>query len=386
MATAEENGRRRLFVIAGEASGDALGADLIRALRRQDENGFEIAGIGGDRMIAEGIDTPFHVTEVSVMGIFAIAAALPRLVKRVHEVVDHAIAFKPDAVVIIDSPEFTHPIAHRIRKRLPDVPIVDYVSPSVWAWRSYRARKMVGTIDKVLGLLPFEPAAYEALSGPPCVYVGHPLIERLDEFTPDPDRGTRSPKTALILPGSRSSEINRLLPIFKEAVHAFDQWTDEPIEWVLPAVPQHAERIKTELSSWTVPVTTIIGRDEHRAAFRKAHLAIAASGTVTLELALARVPMVVCYRIDIVIAAFRSLLRAHSVVLPNLIAGGNTIPELIHKDCTVENILDWMKRLWTDTPDRKAQMAVFQTVEDELRKAGPSPSSAAADEVIKSLQ
>ena len=172
----------KIFVVAGEHSGDALGAKLIAALKAAHAGPIQFSGVGGEEMAHEGFVSLFPIEDVAVMGPMSILPRLPRIVRRVYQTVDAALAAAPDAVVIIDSPEFTHPIAKRIRKRAPHIPIIDYVSPSVWAWRPGRAKRMRRYIDHVLALLPFEPDAHARLGGPPCTYVGHPLIEKLDEI------------------------------------------------------------------------------------------------------------------------------------------------------------------------------------------------------------
>lgn len=376
---------KRIYIIAGEDSGDALGAALIEALRQHAPEPLDLAGLGGWHMHEQGIVSPFPLDEVAVMGVVAIAQQLPSLIRRAYRVIDDAIAFQPDLVVIIDSPEFTHPIARRLRKRLPGVPILDYVSPSVWAWRSWRARRMRSYIDEVLGLLPFEPQAYRDLRGPPCTYVGHPLIEALDRL-----RGSASsnvgtePKTVLVLPGSRRSEVTRLMPIFRGAVERLAA-ADPALRFVIGAADDLTALVSALAAEWDIATEIVTGRDAREAAMREARAAIAASGTVTLELALARVPMVVCYRLDWIAARFRFLVRIHSVVLPNLIDGGNDIPELIHSDCTVEKIIETAQPLIAGGAERDRQLAAFDRVAEAMKPEGPPPSARAAARVLHHL-
>ncbi|MCB1492300.1 MAG: lipid-A-disaccharide synthase [Rhodobiaceae bacterium] len=372
----------RICLIAGEDSGDILGGALMATLKARLDPPPVFAGLGGSHMRAEGIEPPFPLDDVAVMGAIAILKHLPVIWRRAHQVIDHAVAFRPDVIVIIDSPEFTHPIARRLRKRLPGVPILDYVSPSVWAWRSYRARKMRSYIDEVLALLPFEPEAYRELDGPACTYVGHPLSEEVARLKSDgaPDRNR-----VLILPGSRRSEVERLMPIFSECVARLAA-ARPGLHFVLPAADAQVARVRALAAEWPVRPEIVEGRENREAAMRGAMAAIAASGTVTLELALARVPMVVCYKIDWLIATFRSLLRAHSVVLANLVAGGNDIPELIHKDCTVERILAEALPLLDETALRQRQMTAFDRVEAAMKFDGPSPSERAAGRVMAWLE
>ena len=250
-------------------------------------------------MAKEGLASQFPLSEVAVMGPLAILKALPRIIRRVSATVDAAIAAEPDAVVIIDSPEFTHPIAKRIRRRRPDIPIIDYVSPSVWAWRPGRAKRMKPYIDHVLGLLPFEPAAHQRLGGPPCSYVGHPLIERLDwmqglDLHPLADRLKLDPKrpVLVVLPGSRASEVTRLMQPFGETIDLIAKRGPAP-QIIIPVVPSVRGLVELGLEKWKQPVHLVEGEEDKFRTFRMARAALAASGTVTLELALAGCPMVV---------------------------------------------------------------------------------------------
>nr|MCH9765135.1 lipid-A-disaccharide synthase [Alphaproteobacteria bacterium] len=215
----------KLFVIAGEHSGDALGGRMMAEINTMTHGKVRYLGVGGEHMLQAGLVSQFPLDEVAVMGPLSILPRLPRIVRRVYATVNAALAAEPDAVVIIDSPEFTHPIAKRIRRRQPNIPIIDYVSPSVWAWRSGRAKRMRRYVDHVLALLPFEPEVHQRLGGPECTYVGHPLIERkewLDALDPAPLelslRLDRNAPVLVVLPGSRKSEINRLLYAFRDAV------------------------------------------------------------------------------------------------------------------------------------------------------------------------
>ena len=211
----------RFFIVAGEPSGDALGAKLIAALKGKVGSAAAFAGVGGEEMAREGLVSIFPLVDVTVMGPMSILPRLPRIIRRVHQTVAAALRFMPDAVIIIDSPEFTHPIAKRIRAAAPEIPIIDYVSPSVWAWRPGRAKRMRPYIDEVLALLPFEPQAHVTLGGPHCTYVGHPLIERLDEIRNADAAGLArrlgldpAKPVLLVLPGSRGSEVDRLIGVF----------------------------------------------------------------------------------------------------------------------------------------------------------------------------
>lgn len=374
----------KIFLIAGEHSGDALGAKLIDALRAK-RQAITFAGVGGHDMEAHGFKSLFPVEDVAVMGAVNILKALPRLRRRVLQTVEAGLAFQPDIVVIVDSPEFTHPIAKRMRRRAPQIPIVDYVSPSVWAWRSGRAKKMRAYVDEVLGLLPFEPDAHQRLGGPSCTYVGHPLIEKLDDIRGADADGLRSRlgiqigrQVLLVLPGSRRSEMERLIDVFgatiarlKDQGRAFDV--------VLPAVPHLRSEILQRTRSWTVPVHLVEGSDKF-AAMRMARAALAASGTVTLELALAGLPMVVAYKVDVLTAVIvRRLVTADTAVLPNLILGEKAFPEFIQEVCTPEILAPAIAELLDNSAARAAQLIALAAVPAKLALgSGTSPSDAAA--------
>lgn len=378
----------KIFLVAGEHSGDALGAKLIAALRQRCDGAIAFAGVGGEDMAQQEFTSLFPVEDVAVMGPMSILPRLPRILRRVYQTVDAALAFAPDAVVIIDSPEFTHPIAKRIRKRAPHIPIIDYVSPSVWAWRPGRAKRMRRYVDHVLALLPFEPDAHARLGGPPCTYVGHPLIEKLGDIEGADGAGLAARlglapgrPVLLVLPGSRTSEVGRLTDVFGEAVGRVSP--EVPVEVVIPAVRHVRDLIVAKTSTWT-PRPHIIdaGTADKYAAMRLARAALAASGTVTLELALAQTPSVVAYKVDKLIANLRFLLKVPSVVLANLVLGKNVYPEYLQEACTAEVLADALLPLLSDTPERQAQLAALAETPEKLRLASSSPSMAAADTVL----
>ncbi|HWJ20373.1 MAG TPA: lipid-A-disaccharide synthase [Geobacterales bacterium] len=384
---------KRIFIVAGEHSGDVLGGKLIEALKETaGANAFTFAGVGGEHMEAAGLPSIFPLSDVAVMGPAAILARLPKLVRRVYRTVDAALAFNPDAVVIIDSPEFTHPIAKRIRQRRPATPIIDYVSPSVWAWRPGRARKMRPYVDHLLALLPFEPAAHAQLGGPACSYVGHPLIERtpwIDGLDTEALRSRLSLRSDLpvlvVLPGSRPSEVSRLMAPFGETVAALHQGSG-PFEIIIPAVPSVRALIEQALPAWPQQPHLVEGEIDKFTAFKLAHAALAASGTVTLELGVTGTPMVVAYRVDPVAARLRFLLKVHSVVLANLVLGANAFPEYIQEDCTPTKLSSALAPLLIDTPERGAQLAALATIRQKMFLLEGTPSGKAADIVLSILQ
>ena len=390
-AGAGEAGPADIYIVTGEHSGDALGAKLMSALGARATRPLRFAGLGGEAMAREGLNSLYPLDEVTVMGPVAILKAYPRLRRRALEVVADAVARKPDLVVIIDAPEFTHPIAKRIRRAHPDVPIVDYVSPSVWAWRPGRARKMKPYVDHLMALLPFEPAAHERLGGPPCSYVGHPLVERMawiDALDPAPlalRLGLDPNKPVLVvLPGSRSSEVQRLMEPFGQTVAALAA-QGRQFEVLIPAVPRQREAIAAASQEWPIPPHLIDGEDDKWRAFKLARAALAASGTVTLELAVAGTPAVVAYRVDRLAAQLRFLVNVPSIVLANLVLEDKVYPEVIQEACVAESLAPALADLLDEGPVRDRQLCGLARIGDRLSTGDQSPSERAADIVLEVL-
>jgi lipid-A-disaccharide synthase len=371
-----------IFLIAGEESGDRLGALLIAAIRHRAQGQVHFSSIGGAHMAAEGVPSLFPLGDLAIIGFAAIPASLPKILRRIREAADAVISAKPDALVIIDSPEFTHRVAKRVRAKLPEISIIDYVCPSVWAWRPGRARAMRSYVDHVLALLPFEPKVMAELAGPPCTYVGHPLIERLDELRPkDLEKRLRfaDPPLLLVLPGSREGEIRRMAAVFGAAVaRVVEQFG--PIEVVVPAVPRLAEMVRAAVSLWPVAARVVTDADEKAEAFRSARAALSKSGTSTLELALAGVPMVTAYKVPLIEEfAGRLLLNGPSVILANLVLRENVVPEFLQRNCTAARLADALLPLLQDTPERRQQTEAFARLDAimEVGKGNPSDRGAA---------
>jgi lipid-A-disaccharide synthase len=379
----------RLFLVAGEPSGDALGAKLMAAINQRRRGRVRYVGVGGAQMAEQGLISQFPLEDVAVMGPGAILARLPKLLARVYGTAAAAVSAEPDALVIIDSPEFTHPIAKRLRRRRPAIPIIDYVSPSVWAWRPGRARRMRGYVDHVLALLPFEPDAHVRLSGPPCTYVGHPLIERMG-WIAALDTGPLAQRLALpadthlvvVLPGSRTSEVARLMQPFGEALARLLAEGCK-FEVVIPVVEAQRGPIERRLPAWPKKPLLVTGEEDKFRAFKLARAALAASGTVTLELALTGTPMVVAYKVGAPTAAIvRGLITAPSVVLANLILEERAVPELLQETCTPDNIANALAPLLEEGSARSRQLSALARVPPRLRLAQGTPSEAAADVVL----
>ncbi|WFU52715.1 lipid-A-disaccharide synthase [Bradyrhizobium pachyrhizi] len=378
---------RKIFLIATEESGDRLGAALMQVLRQRLGDAVQFSGVGGRAMTAQGIAPLFPIEELSIMGFAAVVKQLPKILRLIRRTADAVLADAPDMLVIIDSPDFTHRVARRVRARNPNIPIVDYVSPSVWAWRPGRARAMRGYVDHVLALLPFEPEEYRKLQGPPCSYVGHPLTEQLASLRPNEDEQKRrdaQPPVLLVLPGSRRSEIRHHLALFGTALGQLNKQT--PFELVLPTMPHLEAMVREGVASWPVAPRLAIGETEKRAAFRVARAALAKSGTVTLELALSGIPMVTAYRVGAAEAfILRRAIRVSSVILANLVIGSDIIPEFLQEDCTPDKLAAALGDVLADSPDRLRQLVGFATMDGKMSTGDQPPSVRAADIVLAEM-
>jgi len=377
----------RLAIVAGEASGDALALRFLETLRRRlAPREVIVTGVGGEALIAAGLTPLFPQADIAVMGFGPVVARLPLLLRRMEDAARGITRFAPDLLLTIDAPDFGLRVAKKVRARAPDIAIVHWVCPSVWAWRSGRARRMKPHVDRILALLPFEPAALERLHGPPTIYVGHPLIERLDELRPDAAEAARRADAAspvvLVLPGSRRSEIRHLMPVFGEAVARVAAMRPGA-RFVLPAVSHLQDEIAQAASGWSHRPEIVTGEAAKLGAFRSARAALAASGTVTLELALAQVPTVAAYRgAGWEAAIARRLIKLPSVILPNLILGRSIVPEFIQEDATAQTLADRLEAALAEGEDRQRQLAGFAEVETIMRSAGESPAANAVEAAL----
>jgi len=376
-----------IFLVGGEESGDRLGAALIAAIRQRTQGNAHFSCVGGAHMAAEGVPSLFPLGDLAVIGFGGILVRLPKILRRIRETANAVISAKPDAVVIIDSPEFTHRVARAVRASAPEIPIVDYVCPSVWAWRPGRARAMRAYVDHVLALLPFEPKVLGELGGPSCTYVGHPLIERLNDLRPnelEKRLRTAGPPLLLVMPGSRSGEVRRMAPVFGAAVaRVAEQFGD--IEAVVPAVPR-LDTVRAAVASWRVPTRVVTDASEKNEAFRTARAALTKSGTSTLELALAGVPMVAAYKVGLIEElAARLLINVPSVILANLTLGENIVPEFLQRECTDERLANAVLPLLADTAERRWQIDAFARLDEIMEIGTAQPSDRAASVVLDSV-
>jgi len=380
---------RKIFLIATEPSGDHLGAALMKGLRRRLGDDIAFAGIGGREMEGQGLASLFPIGDLAIVGLAAIVRQLPMLLRHIREAAAAVIEARPDILVIIDSPDFTHRVARRVRKADPSIPIVDYVSPTIWAWRPGRARAMTHYVDHVLAVLPFEPEEHRKLGGPACTYIGHPLIERLETLRPNAQEAQRRdtpPPVLVLLPGSRRGEIRHHMPVFGETLAALRE-QGMAIEPVLPTLPHLLDAVNEAVAQWPVRPRIVTGEAEKQAAFRSARAALAKSGTVTLELALAGVPMVTLYRGGAVEAFIaRRVVRVSSIILANLVIGENVIPEFHQEECTARALAPALLEILNDAPQRARQLTAFAQLDRIMDTGGRSPSERAADVVLQEMR
>lgn len=380
-----------VFLVAAEESGDRLGAALMRALRERIGGQVRFIGVGGREMAAEGVASLYPIDDLPLIGFSAIPRRIPKILRLMRLTAKAVVARRPNVLVIIDSPGFTRGIARRVRAADPTIPIVEYVSPSVWAWRPGRARVMRAYIDHILALLPFEPAVHRRLGGPPCTYVGHPLIEEAANLRPNCEEARRrlaKPPVLLMLPGSRSGEIERLLGTFAAAVALLRERL-ESLELIVVTVPHLAEAIRAASARWPLRPRIVVEKAEKQAAFRIATAALAKSGTVTLELALAGVPMIAAYKVSTIeyVAVGRGILkRIPSIILTNLLLGENVVPELLQHNCTAPNLAAALLPLFGDTPQRRRQLEAFSRLDAIMEVGASAPALRAADIVLAEAQ
>ncbi|MCY0094846.1 lipid-A-disaccharide synthase [Hoeflea ulvae] len=373
----------KLAVVAGEPSGDILGADLVRALAGETGEQPQLVGVGGDKLIAEGLDSLFDYSELSIIGFSAVIAKLPKLIMRIRQTADAIIAARPDCLVIIDSPDFSHRVARRVRQALPGLKIINYVCPTVWAWKPERAPAMTAYIDHVLSIFPFEPEIVARLGGPPLTYVGHRLMDDPGLVAAHAAQTARrrrgrvgEPPMCLILPGSRRGEVSRLAPVFGEAARLLAAINPE-MSFVLPA-GAHVERaVRDEVLGWDVPCRIVTGDDAKWQAFGQADVAIAASGTVLLELALAGVPHMSCYKLDPIAKLLFAKITTWTAALPNLIADHVVITEQYDGQVRPARLARLADQLARDTLYRAATLEDFDLVWSRMQTGHPASETAA---------
>jgi len=378
-----------IYLVAGEPSGDLLGGKLMAALKLCTLGNIRFAGIGGETMTAQGLQSRVDLAELALMGVAEVLPQARRIFRRVAETVGDIERQKPAALVTIDSSGFTWRIAQRLRRRDQRLPLIHYVAPMVWAWRGGRARRMARWYDHLMALLPFEPPYFTAV-GLSCSYVGHPVVES------GADKGDGAgfrrrhgiADDALlmtVLPGSRSGEVLRLLPIFRATITQLAK-RHAGMRIVVPTTAIVAELVAAEVASWPVPSIVLRGAAEKYDAFDASNVALAASGTVALELAMAKLPAVIAYRINALTHAYVSrVVKVRYANLINVILGREAVPELLQYECTPEKLAAAIERLIADKAAREAQIAACQEALQVLGYGGTSPALRAAEDVLAAI-
>lgn len=385
---------RRFYIIAGEPSGDALGAALMAGLK-QLEPALEIDGVGGPLMEAEGLTSAFPMEELSIAGIAEVLPRVPNLLRRIKQCAGEVERGGYDALITIDSPDFCLRVAAKVKASTPDLKTIHYVAPSVWAWREERAEKMAQKIDHVLALLPFEPPYMEA-AGMGCDFVGHPVTtapqatkEEAEVFRAAHNIATTDP-LLLVLPGSRRMEVQRLAPIFGEALRPLAE-AHPQLRVVVPTVGPVASAVEEATRKWPVTPILLDPRDgditaAKRAAFKAANGALAASGTVSLELAAADTPMVIAYDMNwITRRIIASKLKIDTVTLVNLVSNTRAVPEFLGEACKPAAIAQALQDLFSGGPALEAQRDAALTTMRALGRGGEAPGLRAARAVLKCL-
>ena len=379
----------RFFVVAGEASGDRLGAALMKALKTL-VPGVEFAGIGGPEMAAEGLASLFPMEELSVMGLAEVLPKYRHLKRRIAQTAQAALDLAPAALITIDSPDFSLRVARLVKAARPGLPTVHYVAPSVWAWRPGRAAKMAQVIDHVLALLPFEPP-YMTAAGMSCDFVGHPVVAE-PRATPEEAAAFRETHMiapdqplALCLPGSRMGEVKRLGPRFDEALMRLRD-REPGLRVVLPTVRGVAGLVRDMAARWPVAPIVVEEAADKRAAFAAADLALAASGTVSLELAANRTPMVIGYDASFLTWHIMSrMLRVDTVTLVNLVSETRAVPEFLGPACRPGPMAAALLTLLENPQARAAQLAAMDITMERLGAGGEAPGLRAARSVLAFL-
>lgn len=373
----------KIMLVAGEASGDQLGGRLMAALKAKRDH-IRFIGVGGPRMEREGLKSLFPMNEMSVMGLTEVVPHIPHLLKRIAQTADFAKSEKPDVVITIDAPDFSFRVGKKLKGK--GIPLVHYVAPSVWAWRAGRAKKIAGFLDHLLALLPFEPPYFEK-EGLPTTFIGHSAVEERHDGDGERFRTqhglTADQKLLAVLPGSRNSEVKRLLPVFRKVVDDLaKKFPDARI--VVPTVSKVVDTVTDEMKSWPLDPIVVATDQERHDAFASADCALAASGTVSLELAIAGVPHVIAYQLNAVTGWIaKRLIKIDTVTIVNLVLGTKLIPEYLQDRCKAKKIIPVLETLLTDSPERAAQIEGFDKACTLLGFGDRPPSEKAADQVLK---
>lgn len=370
----------KVYLVAGEASGDLLGSRLMRALKRQTNGDVAFYGVGGETMQSEGLNSLFDIKDLAVMGLMEVIPSIPKILHHLKEIIIDIKQIQPDVILTIDSYSFSVRVHQALKKNNIDIPHAHYVAPQVWAWKKGRTKTLPKWIDHLFCLLPNEPA-YFTPYGLPTTFVGHPVIEGgsdkgdAQKFRSQYNLTEQTP-VLVMLPGSRKNEIKMLLPLFMKTAEKLSE-KHPNLFVVVPTVQTVADKIIEQTKDWKIPHALVFGEKERYDAFAATNIAIAASGTVSLELSMARVPHLIAYRLNALTAALaRRILRIKYVNLINLLQDKEVIPELLQENCTVEKLVSTAEMLFQN-PD--------QEVLPSLEKLGLNGVELPSEKVASSL-
>lgn len=391
--------RLKVFIIAGEPSGDKLGRSLMDGLIELTDGRVEFSGVGGEMMQGAGLKSLFPMSDLSIMGLLEVIPAIPMIKRRIAQTAKVAIAMQPDAFITIDSPDFCLRVGKKLREARPDQRTIHYVAPSVWAWRPERAAKMAKTVDHVLALLPFEPPYMEA-EGMTCDFVGHPICM---EAIPTPDdvhsvladlELNSTDEIISILPGSRRSEIKRLLPVYKDAVALINESRPDA-KFILPAARPVLDEIKAQLAGSDLPIYLLDPTEfdaataEHRkrAAYAASTAALATSGTISLDLARQRCPMVIAYNANwLSVMIGRRLWLNDRINLVNIVTDSYVVPELLAENCTARKAAQSVLDILNNKETMAAHIAACEDTMQQLGEGAEDPGLRAARSVLDAIR
>ncbi len=380
------NKKLKIYLVAGEPSGDALGSRFMKAMRKKTDDNVEFFGVGGESMEKQGMKSLFDISDLAIMGLAEVIPSIPKVLRHIRETVDDIVRVRPDVVITIDSWSFASRVQKALRKKHLGIPQVHYVAPQVWAWKKKRARTMYKYVDHLLTLLPQEPK-YFTPYGLETTFVGHPVIEsnvikgKGEEFRKKFGIG-EDKRIMAVLPGSRHNEVARLLPVFLEAAQKVYN-EDNRFCFVIPTVKTVAQRVKSMVSQSKLPIVVVEEEADRHNAFNAAEVAVAASGTVTLELAIADIPHVIAYKVSPFSAMLaRRFLHIQFVNLSNILLGREIIPELLQERCVSGNIKNYMLDLLDKGDLYEKQMDGFDKVRKILGMSAQTPSENACDVIL----
>lgn len=383
----KQSNKLKVYLIAGEPSGDLLGSRLMRALRSKTDNNVEFFGIGGDTMEAEGLNSLFDISDLAIMGLVEVIPSIPKVLKHIKNTVEDIVKVQPDIVITIDSWSFCARVHKKLRKLKTAIPQLHYVAPQVWAWKKKRARTMYKYIDALMTLLPQEPKYFTPYHLK-TIFVGHPVIE---SEALQADGGifrkrfniSDNKKIVTILPGSRKNEVAKLLPVFLDSARQLLAKNND-FYFVVPTVKTVSAKVKEMVAESKLPIQVVETQEERYQAFQASEVAIAASGTVALELAICHIPHLVAYKVSALTAwIIGKIMKIQFVNLSNIMLGRLVVPELLQEQCTANIITNKTLELLSKGDLYEREMEGLAKVKDTLSNGAQTPSENAADFILE---